>query len=115
MSDWWNSFGKAGFFGVVLIALSPILAHAQPQDARKAEFFESRIRPVLVQHCYECHSAKAAKIKGKLLLDSRDGLRRGGVSGPAIVAGKPGESLLVQAMKHEALNSTALNQLMSAD
>ncbi len=45
------------------------------------EFFETRIRPVLVQHCYECHSADSKILRGNLLLDSRDGVRKGGDSG----------------------------------
>ncbi len=44
------------------------------------KFFEAKIRPVLVEHCYECHSAKSDEVGGKLLLDSRDGIRRGGES-----------------------------------
>jgi mono/diheme cytochrome c family protein len=65
------------------------------------EFFEKKIRPALVQHCYECHSADAKALKGGLLLDSRDGWKRGGDSGPSIVPNKPGDSLLVKALKHE--------------
>ena len=63
------------------------------------EFFEMHIRPVLVERCYECHSAKAAKIKGKLLLDSQPGIAKGGVSGPALVPGDVEKSLLIQAIR----------------
>ena len=66
-------------------------------------FFETKIRPVLVKHCYECHAADAKDIGGKLLLDSRAGLLRGGESGPAIVAGKPEASPLIQALQYEGL------------
>ena len=62
-------------------------------------FFEAKIRPVLVQHCYPCHSAEAAKTKklrGGLLLDTRAGIRKGGDSGPAVVPGKPDDSLARQ-------------------
>jgi hypothetical protein len=69
-------------------------------DSKGIEFFETRIRPVLVNHCYQCHSAKTPKLKGGLLLDTRDGLRNGGDSGPAIVPGKPEESLLVKTLRH---------------
>ncbi|HXY34308.1 MAG TPA: c-type cytochrome domain-containing protein, partial [Planctomycetaceae bacterium] len=48
------------------------------------EFFEARIRPLLVKNCYECHSGRAKELQGKLRLDSREALRRGGESGPAI-------------------------------
>ena len=52
------------------------------------EFFEKRIRPALVQHCYECHSAAAKEIMGGLRLDSRPGIRKGGETGPAVVPGQ---------------------------
>jgi len=68
-------------------------------------FFEQKIRPVLVNQCYLCHSARAAtagKLKGKLRLDTRAGTRAGGESGPAVVPGKPGDSLLVGALRHES-------------
>ncbi|HVX12951.1 MAG TPA: PSD1 and planctomycete cytochrome C domain-containing protein [Pirellulales bacterium] len=64
------------------------------------EFFEKRVRPVLVEHCYECHSAEAKKLGGGLLLDSRAGLMKGGDSGPALEPGKPESSLLVSAVRY---------------
>ena len=64
------------------------------------EFFESRIRPLLVEHCYECHSGKAKKTKGGLRLDSRAGWTKGGESGPAIVPGKPDDSLLIRGVRY---------------
>lgn len=75
---------------------------AQTPDARQREsdFFESRIRPILIEHCYDCHS-KGGKIKGGLRLDSATATLRGGDSGPAIVASDPDESLIVQAMRYE--------------
>ena len=63
-------------------------------------FFEAKIRPVLVKHCYECHSAESGKAKGGLRLDSRDDLRRRGDTGPAVVPGQPGQSLLLTAIRH---------------
>jgi hypothetical protein len=77
----------------------PALAVAAP-PAGDSEFFEKKIRPVLVQHCYKCHSAEAKKDKGGLRLDTRDGLRKGGDSGPALVPGKPDDSLLVKAVRY---------------
>ena len=65
--------------------------HCVSKDACRAnefEFFETRIRPMLVKHCYECHSTGSAKLQGGLLLDHREGLRKGGESGPAVV--RPG-------------------------
>lgn len=72
-------------------------------DADSAEFdhFEKKIRPVLVKHCYECHSVESGKAKGGLRVDDREALRRGGEMGAAVVEGKPGESLLLIAMRHE--------------
>ena len=64
------------------------------------EFFEKKVRPVLVQNCYECHSVQSKKKKGGLLVDSRDGLMRGGDSGPALVPGDPEKSLLIKAVRH---------------
>lgn len=72
-------------------------------ESGQAEFFESRIRPVLVQHCYECHSAESKSVKAGLLLDTAEGMLRGGDSGPAVVAGKSADSLVLQALKYESL------------
>ena len=93
---------------VVLLAFSSGTkeAGAAESDAKGVEFFESRIRPVLVSKCLSCHSqdaAKAKKLKGKLLLDSRAGVLAGGESGSAIVPGQPERSLLIQAMRHQSL------------
>ncbi len=72
-------------------------------DPKGIEFFESKIRPVLVKNCYECHSAKSAKLKGGLLLDSREGILAGGDTGQVIVPGKPAESLLIKSLRYEKL------------
>ena len=63
----------------------------------KTDFFESKIRPVLATHCFECHGHKD---KGGLTLDSREAILQGGDSGPAIVPGKPEKSLLMTAVQH---------------
>jgi hypothetical protein len=67
--------------------------------ADQLSFFEKKIRPVLVKECYQCHSAQAEKVKGKLFLDSRDGVRKGGTSGPAVEPGNVKDSLLLQALR----------------
>jgi len=64
------------------------------------ELFEKKIRPALVQHCYKCHSDAIADPKGGLRVDSREAIRRGGASGPAVVPFKPNESLLLDALAH---------------
>ena len=71
---------------------------AAGEQAARLDFFESKIRPVLVEHCYRCHSEESGKSKGGLLLDSRAGWQVGGESGPAIVPGDPAGSLLIKAI-----------------
>ena len=78
-----------------------IAATAGEADAQKLAFFESKIRPVLVEKCYECHSPKAKKIKGGLLLNTREGILRGGDTGPAVVPGDLKRRLLIEAIHHE--------------
>ena len=65
----------------------PLGAFGDEGNAGRTEFFEKRIRPVLVRHCYECHSAASTKLKGGLRVDSREFIRAGGDSGPAVVPG----------------------------
>ena len=65
------------------------------------EFFEQRIRPLLVEQCYACHNSSQTA-EGGLALDAREPLRRGGDSGPVLVPGQPDESLLLQVVRHEA-------------
>ena len=89
---------RPSLISILLLALSQVAA-AQA-DPAGAEFFEKRIRPLLVSHCYECHSGQAKKIKGELRLDHRAGWSKGGVSGPALKPGKPDESLLIQAVRY---------------
>ena len=84
---------------------------ADPPDADGVDFFEKRIRPVLVERCYKCHSTSAKKLQAELLLDSRDGIRKGGESGPAIVQGKAGDSLLIKALRHEGPEMPPKNKL----
>src|SRR5262245_9404652 len=71
----------------------------EKQDREGLDFFEKKIRPILVERCYSCHSAEAEKLKAHLLLDSRQGLLKGGDRGPAVVPGDPDRSLLVQALR----------------
>jgi cytochrome c553 len=65
-----------------------------------ADLFEKKIRPVLVAHCYACHSAKLKSPMSGLVLDTRAGLARGGASGPVVLPGKPGESRLLRALRY---------------
>src|SRR5688572_14379952 len=93
--------------GLALLALagafSPAVAEATAaDDPAGVAFFESKVRPLLVQHCYQCHAADAEKgVKGGLLLDWRGGVLAGGELGPVVVPGKPEESLLIRAVGYE--------------
>ncbi len=84
--------------GVLLMTSGSLAKAAESPEA--AAFFESKIRPVLVQHCYQCHSAKAGKSEGGLRLDSRRGIRAGGDRGAAIVPGDSKKSVLLTAISH---------------
>jgi hypothetical protein len=79
--------------------LNPLKA-AEKANEQDLAHFESRIRPVLVRHCYECHSHQAGKAEGSLVLDTRAGIRRGGDRGPAVVPGEPAKSILLAAISH---------------
>ena len=75
--------------------------YAVEPTAEGIAFFEKKIRPILVEHCYKCHSASSEKAKGGLLLDTREGIRKGGESGHAVVPGNLQGSLLISALKHD--------------
>ncbi|QDT26595.1 DUF1553 domain-containing protein [Gimesia panareensis] len=91
---------------IVALALSSLqvlsAADEAPLKEHETEFFESKIRPVLIKHCYECHAADAKSIRGGLLLDTRAGTLQGGDSGPSVVPGKPAESLLLESLRYES-------------
>ena len=87
-----------GAAGLVLLAAS---LQAAEDTLQGLDFFEKKIRPVLVANCYQCHSASAKEVKGELRLDTRAGIRKGGEQGKAVVPGKVAESLIIAALKHE--------------
>ncbi len=90
---------------------SSTLNGAEPTKA-DLDFFEKKIRPVLVKHCYSCHSADSKEVKGGLLLDTREGLRRGGESGGhGVVPGVPKESVLLEAIRFESFEMPPNKQL----
>src|SRR5689334_5516033 len=90
-------FLRHSLAGVILTlsTVTPLLAQT-PQ----VEFFEAKIRPVLAQRCYGCHNSKMAAPKGSLILDTKEGLLKGGASGPAIVPGKPADSRIIQVLSY---------------
>jgi len=87
------------------------------EDASGIDFFEKKIRPVLVDSCYQCHSAQSEKVKGGLKLDTRGDVLRGGDSGPALVPGDPEKSLLIKAVRYadEDLQMPPKDKKLSAE
>ena len=90
---------------LLTVLLTALTGHADDlptvakPDAAGIEFFEKHVRPVLVQHCYECHSG--GEVNGGLLLDSRQSVMKGGDTGAVIVPGKPDGSLLIEAIRYQ--------------
>src|SRR5215212_7666385 len=85
---------------LVFLVLSRV-ASAGETAPQGMEFFEKKIRPLLVENCYKCHSAGAQKLKGGFRLDAKDLALKGGESGRvAIVAGEPEKSLLIEAVRY---------------
>src|SRR6516162_70707 len=82
---------------MTVVLTSPALARAQDQGG--ADLFETKIRPVLVNNCFKCHSGK--KVKADLWLDSRAAMLKGTDNGPAIVPGHPDKGLLIKAIRYE--------------
>jgi mono/diheme cytochrome c family protein len=77
-------------------------------SAEQIEFFESSVRPIFVEHCYECHSEGADEVEAELLLDSKWGWMTGGESGPAIIPGNLDESLVIDAVRYQEDKVTAM-------
>lgn len=82
------------------LAIGNALLFIASADDEAHRFFETEIRPVLVESCYECHSSESGKAKGGLLLDTREAIRKGGDTGPAVAPGDVESSLLIAAMAH---------------
>src|SRR5687767_7750604 len=105
----WKSMRRKDFWlvSIVLAIAAAVYATPASQPATKpvqlsaegVEYFEKHIRPVLVERCYRCHSKDADKVKGGLLVDSRDGLLKGGDGGPVLIPGEPGKSRLIIAIQ----------------
>ena len=91
-------FARCVCLAFLVTAASGAAAYSQQVDRAGRDFFEAKIRPLLVDHCFQCHSAK--KTRGGLALDTREGLLKGGVTGPAIVPGNADKSLLIASVRH---------------
>src|SRR5262245_26987057 len=96
---------RVSALAVMVLATAAARADDKPAQAAPTvegvEFFEKKVRPLLVKHCYECHAADSKKLRGELRLDTREGVLKGGASGPAVVPGEPAKSLLIKAVRHE--------------
>jgi mono/diheme cytochrome c family protein len=105
-------FSRTGW-GFLLAALASALAVADEpksaEDPAALEFFEAKVRPILVEKCQSCHNAE--KLKGGLRLDSREAAVAGGPTGPAVVPGKPDQSLLVDAINYGELKMPPRSKL----
>ena len=87
---------------VFCLATGNAPAEQQSFSTEQLEFFEREVRPLLVKHCCQCHSADADRVEGGLLLDSRAAHLSGGDSGPSLVPGDPDNSLLIEAVQFES-------------
>src|SRR5690349_21680229 len=90
-------YGRLAIGATLLLSSRILAADLSPAQL---QFFENRIRPVLAENCYKCHSQQAEKVKGGLLLDTKEGLLKGGDTSPAIVPGYPEKSLLLKAIRY---------------
>ena len=95
-----SRFDPIVWAAIVLLCGSTAAAQT---DVEGVQFFEQKIRPVLVDRCYQCHSKSAKRVWANLLLDTRQAIRTGGNRGPAVVPGSPEDSLLIQAIQHASL------------
>src|SRR3989454_5667605 len=99
-----NHLGRHFVRARVLAGLAAMIASLTAafgsSESTGFDFFERKIRPIFVERCYQCHSAQAEKLKGGLLLDTKEGVLKGGDTGPAIVPGNPEKSLLIKAVRY---------------
>ena len=84
---------------LIFLSVSSVIS-AEKLSKEHLDFFENKIRPILVNKCYKCHSAEAKKSKGGLLVDSREALLKGGESGASLVPGNPEKSMLIKAVRY---------------
>ena len=102
---------RRSILSLFLLAAVPATSFAAKPTRKQLEFFEKKIRPILVARCYKCHSKNSKKVKGGLLLDSKNGWMSGGESGPAISPGDPKESLFIQAINFDGLEMPPSSKL----
>ncbi len=112
MSERCYPLSLVGFF---LLTAAAYADEPAAENRRQIEFFEARIRPLLVNRCFKCHSADAKSLKAGLRLDSRAGMLQGGDSGSAIIVGQPNDSLLLSAIRYESYEMPPDGKLSAAE
>lgn len=100
---------------LVVSMAAPSSADESTPSTQQLEFFEKEVRPLLVKHCYECHSADSKRVEGGLFLDSRAAHMKGGDSGAAIVPGDADGSLLIEAIRYESYEMPPKGKLPDRD
>ena len=98
------------FLSETFAAYCAICVNLVYADSQHFEFFESKVRPILVNNCYECHSGLAEPERSGLRLDSRDAILKGGEHGPAIILGNPDESRMIRYVRHQGKKMPALGK-----
>jgi hypothetical protein len=98
----YRSFNVSRFLTCLTVCfiLVPVSLVGDEPTAEQLKFFETRIRPLLSDRCYECHSGDAGEVESEFQIDSREGILRGGIHGPAVVPGDPDKSLMIFAVNH---------------
>src|SRR2546428_10780496 len=87
------------FLAFVLLRSNNFVLATEPTP-EQLDFFEKKVRPIFAERCFKCHSARSEKLKGGLLLDSREGAMKGGEDGPVITPGAPEKSKLIEAISY---------------
>lgn len=107
----------SSFRSLLGLALSGVVSTATAAPLAEMAFFENEVRPLLIQHCYECHSQESGKKKGGLLLDRREGWQIGGDAGAAIIPGDVDQSLVIHSIRYldEDLQMPPKSRLSSAE
>lgn len=109
------TFAQLAAFGLNICLWGNAFAADVPAPtAEQIEFFEAKVRPLLVEHCFECHSSETKKLKGGLKLDSRDAILKGGDSGAGVVPGDSAKSSIVDAVRWKSFEMPPKGKL-SAD
>ena len=103
------------FLPQTLAACYVICVNLVYADSQHFEFFESKVRPVLADNCYECHSGLAERHRSGLRLDSRDAILKGGEHGPAIILGNPDESRMIRYVRHQGKKMPAFGKPKLSD